>query len=130
GLEVLDREDGSARHDPDGLGLVAAPVEVPGVDLRELLVGCLERAGVLERLACTLLAKDLVDHAASARTTSRTQAVSACVVRRKPSRSSVFGPCPVTTCFSSSQSGSVYSQTPPPFFRSLGSGSSKPSSQT
>src|SRR5439155_2778122 len=107
--EILDRLDRVARHDPHGLRLVAAPVEVARVHVGEALVGRLERAGVHEGLARALLSEDLEDQAASAGTTRRTQAVSSREVRRKPRRSSVFGPWPVTTLLSSSQSGSVYS---------------------
>src|SRR5918994_5981868 len=106
--EVVDGEDGVAGDDPERLRLGAPPVELTGVLLGEAAVGSLQRACVRERLALPLLPEDLPDHAASASTTRRTHSVSSRVVRRKPNRSSVIGPCPVTTHLSSSQSGSVY----------------------
>src|SRR6266508_588930 len=122
--------DGLTRDDPESERLVAATVELARVRLCEREVRSLERAAVLERLPLTLLAENLVNHAACGRTAFRTQAVSSRDQRRKPSRSSVFGPWPVTTCLSSSQSGSEYSQTPSSSrLRSLGSGTVSPSSQ-
>ena len=47
-----------------------------------------------------------------ARTVFRTQAVSSRVTLRKPSRSAVIGPWPVTTCSAHPSRVSVYSQTP------------------
>src|SRR6266508_507934 len=107
----------------------AANVQLPRIRLGEREVRRVKRAAVLERLPLPFLAKDLPDHAASARTALRTQAVSSRDQRRKPSRSSVFGPWPVTTCLSSSQSGSEYFQTPSSPLRSFGSGTVSPSSQ-
>src|SRR5205085_10212356 len=88
-----------------------------------------DRAGVLEGLPLPLLAEDLVDHAASASTTWRTHAECSRASRRRSSRSCDFGPCPVTTLRSSSQSGSPYSHTPSSFLRSFESGTVRPSSQ-
>ena len=59
-------------------------------------------AAALSRLAW---AKDVV--VVDSASTDRTQAEFSRAWRRRSSRSSVFGPCPVTTCMSSSQSGSV-----------------------
>ena len=105
--ELGHRRDRVARDDPERDRLAAAAVLLARVHVREGRVGREHRARVLEGLALPLLSEDLVDHAARASMTSRIHAVSARVVRRKPSRSSVFGPWPVTTCLSSSQSGSV-----------------------
>src|SRR2546426_10307577 len=127
--EVLEDADRLARHGPEGDGLAAAPELLVRVRVGEGLVRRVDRAGVLKRIALALLPEDLVDHAASARIAVRTQAVSSRVARRSSSRSAVFGPWPVTTERSSSQSGSVYSQTPSSRFRSFGSGSVSPSSQ-
>src|SRR5215207_1188984 len=118
-----------ARDDPKSEGLVAAAVELACVRLCKGEVRRLQRSAVLEGLPFALLTEHFVNHAASARTADRTQAVSSRDQRRKPSRSSVFGPWPVTTCLSSSQSGSLYSQTPSSRLRSLGSGTVSPSSQ-
>src|SRR5262245_30202286 len=127
--ELVDLVHGLARHDPQSDRLPAPAVLLARVPLGELLVRRLDRAGVRERLPFSLLTKNLVDHAASGRTTRRTHSVSPRVVRRSPSRSSVFGPWPVTTCLSSSQSGSENPQTPSSSFRSFGSGTVSPSSQ-
>src|SRR5262245_23607145 len=127
--ELVDFVHSLSGHDPQRDRLAAPPVLLARVPLREFLVRRLDRAGVRERLALALLPKDLVDHAASGRTTRRTHSVSSRVVRRSPSRSSVLGPCPVTTCLSSSQSGSLNSQTPSSSLRSFGSGTVSPSSQ-
>src|SRR5437763_4823898 len=127
--EVVDLVHGLARDDPEGRRLAAPTVLLACVRLGELLVRSLDRAGMRERLAFTFLTEDLVDHAASARTVRRTQAFSSRVARRSSRRSAVFGPCPVTTCLSSSQSGSLYSQTPSSCLRNFGSGTVRPSSQ-
>src|SRR5262249_46242852 len=96
---------------------------------RELLLRRNHGAGVLERLALPFLPEHFPDHAASASTALRTHSVSSRLSLRKPSRSAVFGPWPVTTVRSSSQSGSVYSHSPLSFLRSSGSGTVRPSSQ-
>src|SRR5204862_7949734 len=128
--EFVDSVDRVTRDDPQGHRLAAASVLLPRVHLRERRVRSGERARVLERLPRPLLTEDLVDrHAASASTTDRTHADCSRALRRRSSRSAVFGPWPVTTCRSSSQSGSVYSQTPSSRLRSFGSGTSSPSSQ-
>src|SRR5439155_4224813 len=124
---VLDVADRVARDEPERDRLAAPAVLLARPRLREVGVRRLDGAGVLERLAFPLPAKNLVDHAAS--TTSRTHCSRSRKPRRKASRSSVFGPWPVTTCLSSAQSGSVYSQTPSSRFRSFGSGTVSPSSQ-
>src|SRR5439155_6656861 len=123
----LDVADRVARDEPERDRLAAPAVLLARPRLREVGVRGLDGAGVLERLAFPLPAKNLVDHAAS--TTSRTHCSRSRKPRRKASRSSVFGPWPVTTCLSSAQSGSVYSQTPSSRFRSFGSGTVSPSSQ-
>src|SRR5512133_804348 len=127
--KVLDLDDRLARDHPERRRFPAPSVLLPGVDVGELAVGRLDGAGVLERLPFPLLAEDLVDHAASASTTLRTHAELSRARRRRSSRSCDFGPCPVTTLRSSSQSGSVYSQTPSSDFRSFESGTVRPSSQ-
>src|SRR5206468_1110744 len=129
--ELVHLDDRIPRYDPERDGLAAAAVLFPRVHLGELSIRRRDRARVRERLPLPLLAEHLPDrnHAASASSTSRTQAELSRAVRRRSSRSSVFGPWPVTTCLSSSQSGSVYSQTPSSFLRSFGSGTSRPSSQ-
>src|SRR5512132_1001285 len=127
--ELVDLVHGLAWDDPERDRLAPPPELLPRVPLGELLVRRLDRAGVRERLALPFLPEDFVDHAASGSTTRRTHSVSSRVVRRSPSRSSVFGPWPVTTCLSSSQSGSLYSQTPSSRLRSFGSGTVSPSSQ-
>ena len=109
--EVADLAEGCARHEPEGLRLLAPPVLLPRVRLGERVVGSGDRARMLERLALPLLPEDLVDHAASARTACRTQASWSRKRRRKSSRSWLFGPCPVTTSSSSPQSGSEQRQT-------------------
>src|SRR2546427_11493451 len=103
--EVLDRMQRVALDDPERGRLAPPPVLLAGVPLREAFVRRLDRARVLERLSLALLPKDLVDHAA--KRTERTQAEFSRALRRRSSRSAVRGPCPVTTCMSSSQSGSV-----------------------
>src|SRR5215210_1139133 len=129
--EVVDLEHVVARHDPQCDGFAAAAVLLPRVRLREVAVRRRDGARMLERLALALLPEDLENHqAASASTTSRTHAEFSRAARRRSSRSAVFGPWPVTTARSSSQSGSVYSHTPSSFLRSSGSGTVRPSSQT
>src|SRR5262245_39660813 len=118
-----------ARDDPQRDRLVPPPVLLVRERLRERRVRRDDRAGVRERRALLLLAEDLEDHAASASTTERTHASCSSMLRRNSRRSAVFGPCPVTTLRSSSQSGSVYSHTPSSFLRSFGSGTLSPSSQ-
>src|SRR5438874_264597 len=104
--------------------------EVPGRELVERArVADLVLRDQRERDAFLLLAEDFEDHAASASTTARTHASCSRNFLRNSSRSCVFGPCPVTTCLSSSQSGSLYSQTPSSLLRSFGSGTVSPSSQ-
>src|SRR5262245_59927560 len=103
--EVVDPHDRAALDHPERDRLAAPAVLLACVRLGEALVGGFDRAGVLERLAFALLPEDLVDHAAS--NTLRTQAEFSRAWRRRSSRSSVFGPCPVTTERSSSQSGSA-----------------------
>src|SRR5262245_8717847 len=128
-VEVRHLVHGVARHDPQRNGLLSPPVLLVGERHGEVRVRCGNRARVRERRALLLLAEDFPDHAASASTTLRTQASCSSIRRRRSSRSCVFGPCPVTTCLSSSQSGSVYSQTPSSSLRSFGSGTVNPSSQ-
>ncbi len=122
-----------AGDDPQRRRLAAAAVLLVRVGAREPLVGRDHRAGVLERLPLALLPEDLVDRhvrRAPASTTDRTHSVSWRDERGgSSSRSAVSGPCPVTTARSSSQSGSVYSQTPSSRLRSFGSGTVRPSSQ-
>src|SRR6478752_2184781 len=127
--EVLDLPDRLARDDPERHGLASPAVLLVCVRVREGRIGCRDGAGVLERLPFALLAENLVDHAASARIAFRTQAVSSREMRRNSSRSAVRGPWPVTTERSSSQSGSVYSQTSSSPFRKPASGTVRPSSQ-
>src|SRR5215472_16834808 len=74
--EVVDLANRVARDDPERRRLAAPPVLLVRVRLREGRVRSGDGAGVLEGLALALLAKDLVDHAASARIACRTQAVS------------------------------------------------------
>src|SRR5579862_8977482 len=69
--EILDIVDGLARNEPKRGGLAASPVLLARPRLRELGVGRLDRARVLERLALLLLSEHLEDHVAS--TSSRTQ---------------------------------------------------------
>src|SRR3954451_22769542 len=124
---VFDVADRVARDEPqrDRLGSAAVLLACP--HLGEVRIGRDDRAGVLERLAAPFLAADLVDHGAI--TPSHTPF--SCSRKRRPKArpSSVFGPCPVTTCLSSAQSGSVYSHTPSSRLRSVGSGTVKPSSR-
>src|SRR5262249_52440277 len=127
--EVLDLEDGPARDDPERGRLAAAAVLLVRVRARELLLRRDHGAGVLERLALPFLPEHFPDHAASPSTVFRTPPVSSRFSLRKPSRSAVFGPWPVTTLRSSSQSGSLYSHSPSSFLRSSGSGTVSPSSQ-
>src|SRR5579859_6346265 len=127
--EVLDLVDRVARDDPERHRLAATTVLLVRVGVSEGRVGRGHRAGMLERLPLPFLPEDLPDHAASARIARRTQAVSSRDIRRNSSRSAVRGPCPVTTDRSSSQSGSVYSQTPSSRCRRAGSGTVSPSSQ-
>src|SRR5438309_4348289 len=106
-----------ARREPERDRLAAPAVLLARPRLCELRVGRLHRARVLERLALAILAEDLPDHATSK--ASRTHCSCSTNRRRKARRSAVRGPCPVTTLFSSSQSGSVYSQTPSSRLRSF-----------
>src|SRR5438132_6738215 len=106
---IADDVHGVARYEPQRDRLAAAAVLLTRPRLRELRVGRLDRAGVLKGLALAVLAKDLPDHAA--RTASRTHRSCSMKRARNPSRSAVRGPWPVTTLFSSAQSGSLYSQT-------------------
>src|SRR5581483_4707397 len=108
--EVLGLRDRLARYDPQRRRLAAAAVLLVRVRAREGEIRRGDRPRVLERMALPVLPEDLEDHAASASSARRTHAVSSRETRRKPSRSSVRGPWPVTTARSSSQSGSVYSQ--------------------
>src|SRR5207248_10141828 len=107
---VFDVADRVSRDEPQRDRLGSAAVLLASPHLGEVRIGRDDRSGVLERLAASFLAEDLVDHAA--RTASRTHCSCSRKRRRKARRSSVFGPCPVTTCLSSAQSGSVYSQPP------------------
>src|SRR5580765_1505089 len=125
---LVDGVDRVARHEPERDRLAAPAVLLARPRLGELRIGSVDRAGMLERLALPLLPEDLPDHSATRRM-SRTQRSCSRKRRRNASRSSVRGPCPVTTCFNSSQSGSLYSQTPSSFFLSFGSGTVRPSSQ-
>src|SRR5947209_5809668 len=125
---VLDVADLAPRDEPQRHRLAAAPVLLACPRLREVRVGRDDRAGMLERLALPFAPEDLpLVHAA--KTKSRTHCSCSRKRRRNSSRSCVFGPWPVTTCLSSSQSGSVYSQTPSSRLRSFGSWSSRPSSR-
>src|SRR5580765_1970504 len=128
-VEVGHFVDRFARDDPQRDRLLAPAVLLVRENLCERCVRRRHRAGVRERGALLLLAKDLEDHAASARTTERTHASCSSMRRRSSRRSCVFGPWPVTTCLSSSQSGSLYSHTPRSFLSSFGSGTVSPSSQ-
>src|SRR3954454_15500904 len=127
---VLDVADRVARDEPERDRLATPAILLARPCLREVGIRRDDRAGVLEGAAALLLAEDLphvvLAHAAKASRTHRSWSRKR---RRKASRSSVFGPWPVTTCLSSSQSGSVYSQTPSSRFRSFGSGTVRPSSQ-
>src|SRR6185437_952302 len=127
---VLDVADRVAGHEPQRDRLAAPAVLLSRPRLGEVRVGCDDRARVLERLAAPFLAEDLPHRLAhAARTASLTHCSCSRKRRRNASRSSVFGPWPVTTCLSSSQSGSVYSQTPSSRLRSFGSGTVSPSSR-
>src|SRR5206468_3256059 len=127
---VLDVADRVAGNEPERDRLAAPAVLLARPRLGEVRVGRDDRARVLERGTALLLAKDLPDGVAhGASTTSRTHCSRSRKPRRKASRSWVFGPWPVTTCLSSAQSGSVYSQTPSSRRRSFGSGTVRPSSQ-
>src|SRR5246127_4940106 len=61
---VLDVADRVARDQPERDRFPASAVLLARPRLREVRVGCLDRAGVLERLAAPLLPENLVDHAA------------------------------------------------------------------
>src|SRR5262249_8778542 len=127
---VLDVADRVARDEPERDRLAAPAVLLACPGLREVRIGRDDRAGVLERGAAALLAEDLPDRILhAARTASRPHRSCPRKPRRNASRSSVLGPWPVTTCLSSSQSGSVYSQTPSSRLRSFGSGTVRPSSR-
>src|SRR3954449_5074486 len=62
---VLDFADRVARHEPERDRLTAPAVLLARPRLREVRIRRLDGAGVLERLAFPLPAKNLVDHAAS-----------------------------------------------------------------
>src|SRR5579872_1723831 len=124
---VVDDVHGVARDEPERRRLPAPAVLLARPRLRELRIRRVDRARMLERLPLPLAPEDLEDHAASK--TSRTQRSCSRKRRRNASRSSVRGPWPVTTCFSSSQSGSEYSHTPSSRLRSFGSGTVRPSSR-
>src|SRR3954453_4825704 len=128
---VLDVADRVARDEPERDRLTAPAGLLARPPLREVRIGGHDRPRELERLAAALLAKDLPDGvlAHAARTASRTHCSWSRKRRRNASRSSVFGPWPVTTCFSSSQSASVNSHSPSSRLRSCGSGISRPSSR-
>src|SRR5437763_6887478 len=128
-VEVVHFVDRLARNDPQRCRLLPPSVLLVRIRVRERDVRCLDGARVRERDAFLLLAEDFEDHAASASTTARTHASCSRNFLRNSSRSCVFGPCPVTTCLSSSQSGSLYSQTPSSLLRSFGSGTVSPSSR-
>src|SRR5439155_9916005 len=106
--EVVHFVDGVARHEPQRLRLAAATVLLARPRFREGGVGRVDRARMLERLALLLASEHFEDHAASA---SRTHRSCSRKRRRSSSRSAERGPWPVMTVRSSSQSGSVYSQT-------------------
>src|SRR5581483_11825919 len=129
---LVDLVNRLARHEPQGRRLAAPAVLLARPRLRERRVRRRDRARVLERLAAPRLPEHLEDglvgHAAAS-TESRTQRSCSMKRRRSSSRSSVFGPCPVTTCLSSSQSGSLYSHVPSSRRRSFGSGTVRPSSR-
>src|SRR5579884_365431 len=125
---VGDLVHGVARHEPERGRLAPAAVLLARPRLRELRVGRDDRPGVLERLALPVLPEDLVHHQAASRT-SRTQRSCSRKRLRNSSRSAVRGPCPVTTCRSSSQSGSEYSHAPSSRLHSFGSGTVRPSSR-
>src|SRR3954454_6695899 len=124
--EVVHLVHRLARNEPQRLRLAAPPELLARPRLRERGVGRVDRARVLERLPLFLLTEDLEDHAATA---SRTQRSCSRKRRRSSSRSAERGPCPVTTAFSSSQSGSVYSQTSSAPRGSFGAGTVSPSSR-
>ena len=58
--ELGDLAHGLARDEPEGDRLLSPRVLLARVDLRELLVRCVDRARVLEGLSLPLLPKDLV----------------------------------------------------------------------
>src|SRR6185437_8521434 len=128
---VGDLVDRRARYEPEALALAAAAELLARPGIGEGRIGRLDRPRVRERLSLPLLAEDLVDHAASRwfRTVSRTHFSWSRKRRRNASRSCERGPWPVTTAFSSSQSGSVYSQTPSSRRCSFASGTVSPSSR-
>src|SRR5438309_2514717 len=98
---VLDVADRVARDQPERNRLAAPAVLLASPGLGEVRVGRDDRAGVLEGCAALLLAEDLPNRLAHAARASRTHCSCSRKPRRKASRSSVFGPCPVTTCLSS-----------------------------
>src|SRR4051794_11887502 len=126
---VFDDVHGVTRNEPQRHGFAAASVLLARPRLRELRVRRDDRSGVLERSAAPVLSEHSPLHRYAASTLSRTHFSCSRKRRRNASRSSVRGPWPVTTCFSSAQSGSVYSQTPSSRRRSFGSGTVRPSSQ-
>src|SRR5690348_6185670 len=125
---VVDLVHRVARHEPERDRLTAAAVLLARPCLGEVDIRRDDGARMLERLALAILAKDFVDHQAAS-TASRTHCSCSRKRARNASRSSVFGPWPVTTCFNSSQSGSAYSHTPSSRLRSFGTGTVSPSSQ-
>src|ERR1035437_5239572 len=124
---IVDDTNLLARREPRRNGLAAAAVLIARPRLCELRVRRVHRTCVLEGLPLPLLPEDLPDHATS--TMSRTHCSCSRKRRRSARRSSVCGPCPVTTCISSSQSGSLYCHTPSSPRRSFGSGTVSPSSR-
>src|SRR4051812_27110729 len=119
---------GVAWHQPQRDRLAAATVLLARPRVGERRIRGVDRAGMGERLTFPLLTKDLEDHAT--RTASRTHFSCSRKRARNASRSCERGPWPVTTDFSSSQSGSPYSHTPSSRRRRSGSGSVRPSSHT
>ena len=96
--------------DPRGHPQIHGQVAERGVRVGQVRVGRGDAAGVAHGRALALLLEDLVDvhaHPHAARTVERTHWVSAQCRRRKASRSADIGPWPVTTAYSSFQSGSV-----------------------
>ena len=110
--EVLDLEDRVARDDPERSRLAAAAVLLVRVASRERLVRRDHRARVLRTAGpCAPAGRPPRSRRLREHRLAHPRGLLA-RARRNSSRSAVFGPCPVTTARSSSQSGSVYSQTP------------------
>src|SRR5207244_1496688 len=98
--ELVHLVDRVARDDPKRDRFLPPAVLLVRERPRKRRVGRVDRTRVREGRALLLLTEDLEDHAAWARTTLRTRASCSSMRRRNSSRSWVFGPCPLTTCFS------------------------------